>query len=76
MCVKGVALRCECTFRLSYSTWLLATAFPAGSTHRRARVALATVTARVCPLEVGCVSRCPLVVSTVPTRDRLGARCA
>lgn len=34
--------------------------------------ALATVTAHVCPLEVGCVPRCPPVVPTVPAYGSVG----
>lgn len=37
----------------------------AGPADRHAGAALAAVTARVCPLEVGCVPRCPPVAPTV-----------
>lgn len=54
-------------FRQLHSAWQVSAPFPVGATHRHARAALSTATAHICPLEVGCVSRCPPVVSIVPT---------
>lgn len=78
--VKEVTPGCEPLFLWkpanAHSAWQVVTPFSVGSTDKHAQAALTNARACVCPVELGCASRCPLWCPQCRPVGRVGAQCS